>query len=172
MYMCIKVHDHAVHVCVACFLSALRLQVKFYVDRKILRTRDPGVAKASKQKVKGNWRDTLQTLRESPKIMNLALLVVCYALSHRLFEFAWKGQLRVLYPTTQAYSSALADVSIYTGAAAAPPRLPLPQCCRHGAVRRSVLRGVLRACCGSIVHERCSHACTAWPWLHDSVAGK
>lgn len=108
------------------------LQVKFWVDRKILRTRDPGVAKDSKRKAKGNWRDTLNTLRESPKIMNLALLVVCYALSHRLFEFAWKGQLRVLYPTTQAYSGALADVSIYTGATVRllPARSTMPVCIR------------------------------------------
>lgn len=35
--------------------------------------------------------------------MNLALLVVSYGVSHRLFEFAWKGQLRALYPTPAAY---------------------------------------------------------------------
>lgn len=54
-------------------------------------------------------------IRSSPKIMNLAMLVVSYGVSHRLFEFAWKGQLRVLYPTPQAYQSVLADVSIATG---------------------------------------------------------
>ena len=37
------------------------------------------------------------------QIMNLALLVVSYGVSHRLFEFAWKGQLRALYPTPAAY---------------------------------------------------------------------
>ena len=98
------------------------MQTKLYVDRRVLKTREVAAAEAAanggvkKKKPKGNWKDTLQTLRESPKIMNLALLVVCYALAHRLFEFAWKGQLRVLFPTTQAYSGALADVSIYTGA--------------------------------------------------------
>ena len=35
--------------------------------------------------------------------MNLALLVVSYGVSHRLFEFAWKGQLRSLYPTPALY---------------------------------------------------------------------
>jgi hypothetical protein len=29
--------------------------------------------------------------------MNLALLVMSYGIGHRLFEFAWKGQLRVLH---------------------------------------------------------------------------
>lgn len=33
----------------------------------------------------------------------------------RLFEFAWKGQLRILHPTVQGYQSVLADVSTYTG---------------------------------------------------------
>ena len=37
------------------------------------------------------------------QILNLALLVVSYGVSHRLFEFAWKGQLRALYPTPAAY---------------------------------------------------------------------
>jgi hypothetical protein len=42
--------------------------------------------------------------------------------SRRLFEFAWKGQLRVLHPTVQGYQSVLADVSTYTGAPGAAPR--------------------------------------------------
>lgn len=47
--------------------------------------------------------DSLAVLRSSPKILNLALLVVGYGVSHRLFEFAWKGQLRSIYPSAQAY---------------------------------------------------------------------
>lgn len=39
-------------------------------------------------------------LTSSPKIRNLAMLVMSYGVSHRLFEFAWKGQLRLLYPTS------------------------------------------------------------------------
>lgn len=54
-------------------------------------------------------------LGANPKVLSLALLVVSYGVSHRLFEFAWKGQLRVLYPTQAAYQSILADVSIATG---------------------------------------------------------
>ena len=106
---------------------ALGMQTKVYVDQRIVKdtpedTAAKAAGKSQKKKAKGSWKDTMATLRESPKIMNLALLVVCYALAHRLFEFAWKGQLRVLFPTAQAYSGALADVSIYTGA----PLLPLP----------------------------------------------
>jgi ATP/ADP translocase len=93
------------------------LQGKFYVDKNVLKGEagDAGKAPSKQKKKTGSFKDTLATLQESPKIMNLALLVVCYAIAHRLFEFAWKGQLRVLFPTTQAYSGALADVSILTG---------------------------------------------------------
>eukprot|EP00891_Asterochloris_glomerata_P004312 jgi/Astpho2/4312/gw1.00065.20.1_t len=79
-------------------------------------------AKAFKKKSKGSFADSLAVLKSSPKIMNLALLVMSYGVSHRLFEFAWKGQLRVLYPSAQAYQAShlqccgvLADVSIATG---------------------------------------------------------
>lgn len=104
------------------------MQTKFYVDRRILKTGDPAnrakeaASTARKKKQKKSLAETWATLKESPKIMNLALLVVSYALAHRLFEFAWKGQLRVLFPTAQAYSGALADVSIYTGARTAARR--------------------------------------------------
>lgn len=70
---------------------------------------------AKKKKQKGSLGESFAVIRSSPKIMNLALLVVSYGVSHRLFEFAWKGQLRALYPTPAAYQSVLADVSIATG---------------------------------------------------------
>lgn len=70
---------------------------------------------AKKKKKKGSLGESFAVIRSSPKILNLALLVVSYGVSHRLFEFAWKGQLRALYPTPAAYQSVLADVSIATG---------------------------------------------------------
>ena len=36
-------------------------------------------------------------------IGNLAMLVVSYGVSHRLFDFAWKGQLRSVCPTASDY---------------------------------------------------------------------
>ena len=42
-------------------------------------------------------------LRQSPMIGNLAMLVVSYGVSHRLFDFAWKGQLRSVFPTASDY---------------------------------------------------------------------
>ena len=60
-------------------------------------------------------RDNFEVLRSNPRITSLATLVVGYGICHRLFEFAWKGQLRLLYPTPHAYQAVLSDVSIATG---------------------------------------------------------
>ena len=38
-------------------------------------------------------------------IAGLVMLVVAYSVSHRLFEFAWKGQLRTLFPSALAYQA-------------------------------------------------------------------
>ena len=69
----------------------------------------------SKKKKKKSLGESLAALRAYPMISNLALLVVGYGVSHRLFEFAWKGALRQLHPSPLAYQAALADVSIATG---------------------------------------------------------
>ena len=50
-------------------------------------------------------------------IRNLALLVIGYSVSHRLFDIAWKGQLSLVYPEPHQYQAALADVSVWTGTA-------------------------------------------------------
>ena len=52
-------------------------------------------------------------LKSSPKILSLAMLVMSYGVSHRLFEFAWKGQLRVLFPSAQAYQVSLMSLFLY-----------------------------------------------------------
>lgn len=70
-----------------------------------------------KKKKKGTFREGFAIMRNSPKIMNLALLVIGYSVSHRLFDVAWKGQLSIVYPEPQQYQAALADVSVWTGAA-------------------------------------------------------
>jgi len=73
------------------------------------------VSEKSKKKKKKSLGESLAALRAYPMISNLALLVVGYGVSHRLFEFAWKGALRQLHPSPLAYQAALADVSIATG---------------------------------------------------------
>ena len=47
--------------------------------------------------------DALAVLRSSPMIFALCLMVISYGVGHRLFEFAWKGQLRLQYPSALAY---------------------------------------------------------------------
>ena len=47
--------------------------------------------------------DALAVLRSSPMIFALCLMVISYGVGHRLFEFAWKGQLRMQYPSALAY---------------------------------------------------------------------
>ena len=76
---------------------------------------DPATASKPKGKKKGNLAQSFGIIRESPKISNLAILVMSYGISHRLFEFAWKASLRALYPTAQAYQTVLAEVAIATG---------------------------------------------------------
>ena len=87
-------------------LTALMMLAKAYVDKYIcVPVQRLGQTKMSpkKKKKKGSLKDSLEVLRSSPMILNLALLVISYGVSHRLFEFAWKGQLRALYPSAQAY---------------------------------------------------------------------
>lgn len=74
----------------------------------------PDKAPKKKAKKKGTIADSLAVLRSSPKTMNLALLVMSYGVSHRLFEFAWKGQLRALYPSAQAYQVCLGPPCLHS----------------------------------------------------------
>jgi hypothetical protein len=39
-----------------------------------------------------------------------------YGICHKLFGFVWKGQMRLLYPSTAAYATVMADVASFTGA--------------------------------------------------------
>ncbi|GMH43153.1 hypothetical protein BSKO_11075 [Bryopsis sp. KO-2023] len=93
---------------------------KLYLDKKVPLQPDDGIKKkkqTGKKKSKGTFKEGFAVLRESPKIMNLALLVIGYSVSHRLFDVAWKGQLKLVYPTALEYQSVLADVSVWTGMA-------------------------------------------------------
>ena len=87
-------------------LTGVMMAAKRYVDMYIcvpVQRKGAPPQKAGKKKRKGSLGDSLEVLRSSPMIRNLALLVMSYGISHRLFEFAWKGQLRALYPSAQAY---------------------------------------------------------------------
>ena len=68
----------------------------------------------------------------------------------RLFEFAGKGQLRVLHPTVQGYQSVLADVSTYTGG-------------RGGGGETVCCVLCVRACARNCVRA-CAHVCACGVW--------
>jgi AAA family ATP:ADP antiporter len=72
---------------------------------------------AKKKAPKPSAAESVATLTRSPKIRNLAALVVSYGLAHRLFEVAWKGALRAANPDAGAFAAALGDVSTLTGCA-------------------------------------------------------
>lgn len=87
-------------------LTGFMMLAKAYVDKNIcvpIQRQGSKNLKPKSKKKKGSLKDSLEVLRSSPMILNLALLVISYGVSHRLFEFAWKGQLRALYPSAQAY---------------------------------------------------------------------
>lgn len=46
----------------------------------------------------------------------LCLQVMGYGICHKLFGFVWKGQMRLLYPSTAAYATVMGDVASFTGA--------------------------------------------------------
>jgi ATP/ADP translocase len=75
----------------------------------------PEVPVEKKKKAKSGLREGFSVVLGNPRIRNLALLVVGYGVSHRLFEFAWKGQLRVLYPSPLEYQGMLSNVSMAQG---------------------------------------------------------
>lgn len=129
------------------------MQVKLWIDSTVPPVDGAPEPKGPKKK-SGSLAESWTTIRGSPKIMNLALIVICYAVSHRLFEFAWKGQLRVLYPTAMAYSAALADVAIYTGASRVLVLYSQP-CLLHASVQeyiRSPPRSASQSTVGMLLH--------------------
>ena len=92
----------SVHLAMRAFMTLCVSARQRWLSARVQKP-DKAGAKRKKAKKKGSMADSLAVLRSSPKILNLALLVMSYGVSHRLFEFAWKGQLAVLYPSAQQY---------------------------------------------------------------------
>eukprot|EP00210_Caulerpa_lentillifera_P008883 g8475.t1 len=98
--------------------SLIMMYAKFYMDRTLsIPTPEESIKKRkpTKSRNQSSFKDGLKVIRKSPKIWNLAMLVIGYSVSHRFFDVVWKGQLKLVYPTTQQYQSVLADVSVWTG---------------------------------------------------------
>ncbi|KAF8060041.1 AATP2 [Scenedesmus sp. PABB004] len=110
----------AVLVVTAC-MSAVRLWMDSAVFPHVTKAeRPPKPAKAAKAGAPAGGekrQGTMELLRSSPRILNLTLLVMGYGISHKLFGFAWKGQMKALYPSTTQYATVMGDVASFTGAA-------------------------------------------------------
>lgn len=99
-------------------MTAIMMAGKFFLDTKVLPSIEKGEKlknMGKKKKSKGSFKEGIAVLRESAKIRNLALLVVGCSISHRLFDVAWKGQLKLVFPSAIEYQTVLADVSVWTG---------------------------------------------------------
>jgi AAA family ATP:ADP antiporter len=60
--------------------------------------------------------DALRFVMKKPEVTCLAIMSVAQGLSSILFQVAWKGQLRILHPSPQAYSAFMGDVQLMSGA--------------------------------------------------------
>ena len=67
------------------------------------------------KKPKTGLVDALQFVLRSPEVLCLAVMSISQGLSSILFQVAWKGQLRILHPTPQAYSAFMGDVQFGSG---------------------------------------------------------
>jgi AAA family ATP:ADP antiporter len=68
------------------------------------------------KKPKTGLFDALRFVLHKPEVFCLALMSVSQGLSSILFQVAWKGQLRILHPSPQAYSAFMGDVQLMSGA--------------------------------------------------------
>lgn len=69
----------------------------------------------SRPKEKKSFLKALQTLTETPQIRCLAIMTIAQSLSVTLMEFLWKCHLRIAYPTPEAFTGFLGEVSTATG---------------------------------------------------------
>lgn len=97
--------------------------VKSWVDSNILPHITSHAAKKPKKgggesgKAAKKKQSSWELLTSSPRILNMTLMVMGYGICHKLFTFVWKGQMRLLCPSTAAYATLMADVASFTGAA-------------------------------------------------------
>ena len=85
------------------------------VDLKTLNAERVLAGKKPKKPKTGLF-DALNFVMKKPEVFCLAIMSVSQGLSSILFQVAWKGQLRILHPSPQAYSAFMGDVQLMSGA--------------------------------------------------------
>lgn len=66
-------------------------------------------------KPKLSLKESFNFIIRSKNIRAIAILVIAYSLSTNLIEMFWKNQLRLQYPTGNAYNTFMGQFSFYTG---------------------------------------------------------
>ena len=100
--------------------GALMFLTKAYIDRAYKSLSSvPGAIQGGgakrEKRPKMDFKDGLKVLVESPRIRSISAMVMGYGISHKVFEVAWKGQLRLLYTTGQEYGAVLGEIATLTG---------------------------------------------------------
>lgn len=78
------------------------------------------------KKAKTGLFDALRFVLQKPEVLCLAIMSISQGLSSILFQVAWKGQLRILHPSPQAYSAFMGDVQLMSGALTCTMMLAAP----------------------------------------------
>jgi len=97
-------------ILLSCFIF---LQKKVVTDPECV---DPNEVKKSKTKTKMTLGESVNFLRKSAYIRNLAMLVIGYGMSINLVEVTWKSKLKQQFPDPNAYSVFMGNFSTATGA--------------------------------------------------------
>jgi len=137
----------------------------------------PPQAKADKAKKKGKKSpggigSAVEVLKKSPKVQGLAVLVSAYFLTQKLFDFAWKAQLRVFYPSSVDYQVRLVGNGLYVQRALAlwPSSTP------SEPMMLAFAGGVERRCSADRRRYHCAHGdlqvCFPASWLEGWVLGR
>jgi len=74
-----------------------------------------GSGEGEETKRKVGLRESFALLGQSRSIQCLALMAIAQGLSSNVFQVAWKGQLRNLYPGPSEYSAFMGDVATISG---------------------------------------------------------
>jgi AAA family ATP:ADP antiporter len=95
--------------------KAMALAESDSADLKQLNNERAAAGKKPKKPKTGLF-DALRFVLAKPEVFCLAIMSVSQGLSSILFQVAWKGQLRILHPSPQAYSAFMGDVQLMSGA--------------------------------------------------------
>merc|ERR1719181_652103 len=97
-------------ILLACFIF---IQKKVVNDPECV---DPNKVKKSKTKTKMTLGESVNFLRKSSYIRNLAMLVIGYGMSINVVEVTWKSKLRQQFPDPNSYSAFMGNFATATGA--------------------------------------------------------